>query len=265
MLAVAAPGKNLALADHDSAPLTFFEVGQLERLALEVLRIERQIQDPEAQGEPSTVGLILFPEVRQEVNAGLVVVLADKQPRRSSAPGTAAGPWSAEESLFAAWQGSRQAFLDSRSQDSAGHQHDRTLQRNYGEPLPTHLLRVARQGDLWTSCMLGRLPRSGSITLCFHRPFTVIGLRMRMGRFWIPGCGAVCRGLPAGRARHSSKVCLGCSGPFSRLHVKSWSCLAHSCSKLCLPCRWSNARQTLAELLAAHSRLAVLRSRALGG
>ena len=68
MLACLYPSAHLLIADHDSAPLTLFEAGQLLRFADLVLQM-----DDSLPGRGGT-GLLLSSESRAEVNAGFVLV-----------------------------------------------------------------------------------------------------------------------------------------------------------------------------------------------
>ena len=70
-LAVLFPAAHLLIADHDSAPVSLFEAGQLFRLAQQVLV---DVQRLAGATEVPTAGVILCSECRAEVHAGFVLV-----------------------------------------------------------------------------------------------------------------------------------------------------------------------------------------------
>ena len=70
-LSVLFPAAHLLIADHDSAPVSLFEAGQLSRVAQQVLLDAQRLAG--AVNVPSA-GVILCSECRAEVNAGFVLV-----------------------------------------------------------------------------------------------------------------------------------------------------------------------------------------------
>ena len=75
-LSVLFPAAHLLIADHDSAPVSLFEAGQLFRLAQQVLLDAQRLAG--AADAPSA-GVILCSECRAEVNAGFVLVRQSQQ------------------------------------------------------------------------------------------------------------------------------------------------------------------------------------------